>query len=69
MPGTFFVHLLQAIQILLHIRIRGATVDFEIIPHLAVDLAISLTLGQDDCQSLGNVAAFMSKSCGRVSRV
>lgn len=48
MAAPFFMYLLQAVQVLINVRMRGAMVDFQIVPQLAVDLAISLTLGQDN---------------------
>jgi hypothetical protein len=68
MRRSFRVHSLQAVEILIQVCMCGATVDFEIVPHLAVDVAIGLTVGQDDLQPLGDEAAFVSNSSGRVGR-
>jgi hypothetical protein len=76
MLAPFLPYLLQAVQVLINVHIRGPMVDFQIVPQLAVDLAISLTLGQNILQSLGqdippslgDEVILLSKNNGRVDR-
>lgn len=68
MLAPFFMYLLQAVQIPINVFIRGPMVNFQVVPQLPVDLTISLTLGQDILQSLGEEAIFVSKNDIRVDR-
>jgi len=68
MAAPFLMYLLQEVQVLINVRMRGTTVDFQIVPQLAVDFTISLTPGQEVFQSLGDKATLQSENNGRVDR-